>query len=395
MQRAHGKPVIIQGSNVLQLQRVEITSRHDGGLTEEWLQNLIHEHPSVLPLEQIEPAFLSPISICMEMPTKHGPIDNLLLTPDGDIVIVETKLWRNSEARRKVVAQALDYASCLFEMDYAELQAAVLRGSFGKGQKPATLYAAVADRDPLTEAQFEDAINVNLRSGRVVILIVGDGIRTEVERLSGILQSHGGFHFTLALVELAIYALPGNGYLVHPQTLARTVLIERGVVRVEDPRVRVTLPALAAQEPAHGGISEEQFLDAMKLLDPTLPDRLTKFLGRIAQMGVYPVYQKSLNLRVDSPSGKSVNLGTIYRQGQVWTDAVNGRAPMDLAHMYNERLAAVLGMDVEKHAFKENWHIRQGGKAPKIVNLKDRLDIWAETIEWFVRELRKIPAEDS
>jgi len=30
----------------------------------------------------------------------HGSIDNLYLTPAGDIVLVETKLWRNGQMRR-------------------------------------------------------------------------------------------------------------------------------------------------------------------------------------------------------------------------------------------------------------------------------------------------------
>src|SRR3546814_21173574 len=59
--------------------------------------------------------------------------------------------------------------------------------------------------------------------------LVGDGIRSEVERLTESLQLHAGFHFTFALVELAVYGLPDIGFIVHPRTLARTCMIERGV----------------------------------------------------------------------------------------------------------------------------------------------------------------------
>ena len=46
----------------------------------------------------------------MEVNCGYGSIDNLFLTPTGDIILVETKLWSNAKARREVVAQALDYA---------------------------------------------------------------------------------------------------------------------------------------------------------------------------------------------------------------------------------------------------------------------------------------------
>jgi len=50
------------------------------------------------------------ISAAMEVNCGHESIDNLFLTPTGDIILVETKLWSNAEARREVAAQALDYA---------------------------------------------------------------------------------------------------------------------------------------------------------------------------------------------------------------------------------------------------------------------------------------------
>lgn len=41
----------------------------------------------------------------MELPLRSGFLDNLLLTPTGNLVVVECKLWRNFDARRKVFAQ--------------------------------------------------------------------------------------------------------------------------------------------------------------------------------------------------------------------------------------------------------------------------------------------------
>jgi hypothetical protein len=77
---------------------------------EAWLQRLIMRQPSLMPVDQIEPAFSTLVPFCMELPMQCGFLDNLLLTPTGDIALVECKLWRNPEARREVIAQIIDYA---------------------------------------------------------------------------------------------------------------------------------------------------------------------------------------------------------------------------------------------------------------------------------------------
>lgn len=93
------------------------------------------------------------------MPTSAGPIDNVLLTANGDIAIVEAKLWRNPVARRKVVAQALDYASCLFELSYEQFEARALKGKFAGQKKPRSLYELFADdQEALDEQSFVDAV---------------------------------------------------------------------------------------------------------------------------------------------------------------------------------------------------------------------------------------------
>jgi len=49
----------------------------------------------------------------MELPTAAGALDNLWITPEGGIVLGECKLFRNPEARRQVIVQALDYARAI------------------------------------------------------------------------------------------------------------------------------------------------------------------------------------------------------------------------------------------------------------------------------------------
>jgi hypothetical protein len=86
------------------------------------LQNLIHAHPTALPIGEIDPMFVGAVPICTELSTPAGSIDNLMVTPSGLPVIVECKLWRNPEGRREVVGQILDYAKELSRWSSSDLQ---------------------------------------------------------------------------------------------------------------------------------------------------------------------------------------------------------------------------------------------------------------------------------
>ena len=63
------------------------------------------------------------------MPSGRGPIDIVYISPEGGITIVETKLWKNPEKHRVVVAQIIDYAKQLASWTYTDLSEAVLTAS--------------------------------------------------------------------------------------------------------------------------------------------------------------------------------------------------------------------------------------------------------------------------
>ena len=93
----------------------------------------------------------------------------------------------------------------------------------------------VCAADPrVCETQFNDNLTANLRRGRFLLLIVGDGIREGTEAIADYLQAHAGLHFSLGLIELPFYALPDGSRLVAPRVLARTAVVTRTVVQMPD-----------------------------------------------------------------------------------------------------------------------------------------------------------------
>lgn len=243
MASSHPLPILISatGPNVI-LERVPLTgSSGTSAYSEDWLQDLLYKHPESLPIAEINPSFSGLIPICREMQTPVGPIDVLYVTREGRIAVLEAKLWRNPEARRKVIGQILDYAKELSHWTYETLDAAI-RSARRRDQGAAqSLFEVVrAQYAELDEAQFIDSVSRSLRRGDLLLLIAGDGIRENVGAITNFIEDHGTLHFTFGLVEMAIYRMPDGTHLVQPRVLAHSEVIRRIVVDVRGGQIDQT-----------------------------------------------------------------------------------------------------------------------------------------------------------
>lgn len=228
--RTSGIPLLINDKGCTPLSRIEL-SKHE--LNEGWLQKMIAEHPATLPIRDIDPIFFPPLSLGREIRTQSGPIDNLFISPTGHLTIVETKLWKNPEARREVVGQIMDYAKEVNKWTFDHLDEVARKHAASK-TGILQLLRDHSDDEDLDERHMVDSIIRNIRLGRILLLIVGDGIREGVEELTEYLQQYPQLQFTLALVELQIFAADGDraSKFIFPQVVARTKEIPRGVITV-------------------------------------------------------------------------------------------------------------------------------------------------------------------
>src|SRR5438270_5314743 len=152
-----------------------------------------------------------------------------------------------------------------------------------------------------------NALTANLRRGRFLLLIVGDGIREGVEAIAEYLQLHAGLHFSLGLIELPIYVMPNGDRLVAPRVLARTAVITRNVVAVPDGYAvdEVEEPTGVAEiDPERTALGDQsqrfwtEFLDNyLKLDDPEQPKPRPARLGYISfPLPGAPVGSRSIEL---------------------------------------------------------------------------------------------------
>jgi len=391
--RSFAVPMIVDGmgttaQSCLGMEGLPLRTGQGKLYDEAWLQRLIQDHPALLPIDMIEPALSGPVPICMEMPVPSGFVDNVMITPSGGIVVVETKLWRNPEARREVVGQILEYAKELSRWGYEDLERAVRAA---RREPAASLFnLVVGDGVPHEEARFIDAVTRNLRLGRMLLIVAGDGIQESAEQLTDFLQRHLGLHFTLAMVEMSLWRDPFEGrVLVQPRVLTKTVQIERAVIRLEQNGAMATASIEPARAPTTSTssarattLTSEAFYEALAAHDPTTPARIKALLEALEPLGIYPDIRRSMNLKWRGSSGTEFSLGAIDLEGRLGSDYVNWGADaigrVDLAHRYQGALAALLpGTSVRRTPKPTGWRLVGGdGRNPPIGPLLDQRDEW-------------------
>ncbi len=210
------------------------------GYNEAWLQDILANNPALIPSSDFGDEFSSLILLGEEVPVGSGDtqgyIDNLYVTPSGNIVIVETKLFRNQESRRTVVAQIIDYAKELQKWDCQKLDAVAEEYYYkkeGQAYKVFDLMTRFGHLKFEDEGRFTDRANKSLSEAKFLLLIIGDGIRSSVQQLAEFLNDNTNLPFRLGLVEMEMYK-SGNDIIIVPNILAKTAIIERTVISFSD-----------------------------------------------------------------------------------------------------------------------------------------------------------------
>jgi hypothetical protein len=178
-----------------------------------------------------------------------GAVDVLLVSSSGAIAVVETKLASNTEGRRTVLAQLLDYAVQIADSPISKLPSIPTQNG-----SPVTTAEAV-------ESCLSDGGDCRRRSA--------GSSRCEVE--SSATRGHLTQRWTLALVEMAIYENTaeeaGPRTLIVPHIRGAVVPEVHQVVHVvvegETPRAKVIVDAVPPDVDPDEGWTEDRFFIAL------------------------------------------------------------------------------------------------------------------------------------
>jgi hypothetical protein len=235
----------------------ERCSARDLGLEEGWLRDAIFKTPDLVigPCRAVGLTEDEWYPWQREYRVDVGKIDVLLLSSQGRVGIVETKLASNPDLRRRVLAQALDYLTHLAER-FDESMPDVPVDSDGE---------PVADPGDIREA---------VAQGDMLVIIASDEIDPRVAKLSrSLLSDHLVKQWDLALIDVALYrpvaSAPGK-YLIVPHVRNLVESEPRQVVRVvvegETPSARVEVQRVEGDDvtPARQKWDETRFFQNLE-----------------------------------------------------------------------------------------------------------------------------------
>lgn len=304
---------------------------------EAFLQELLADHPDVIPIAEFRADAGRLLCIGREVPTGgSGTIDNLYLSTGGYPVVVETKLWRNPQARREVVSQVLDYVKELAKKDFEWLADRWAEHARSRGLPPASLIEAIEalSDDEVDEPDLIDRANRALEAGDVIALIVGDGIQTRLRELvSHMMRDSAHLRYSLALVELACYKLGDpdpRSLLVVPRIVQEVAPVERAYVRIEaSEELRGLLDVESVTEPQPGAqpsrstLTEEKLLSQIKdVAGPKVAEQIHHFYeGLIERLELEPDFKSAaLMLKIPDPDEQKpgASVLAIHREGRAY-----------------------------------------------------------------------------
>lgn len=282
---------------------------------EDYLQRKIDECPELLAIDMIDPAFGPLIPIGREKPVANGSIDNLFINHLGRITIVEVKRWRNPQSLREVLSQIIDYSKCLSGASYEEFQ---------EYCETENLYSLVKQNSPQNvnlpdEASFIDLVSDALANSDFLLIIVGDGIRKQLEDLLEIMKQYPHLYTKFALLELQMFE-DGDNILFVPSIPAESVQFNKIKIEVAHPdefkkKISVSIDEVQREKGSRRKMTlEELFEELASYVDAPVLDRFEIIMQRFSEVGCD---FESLSASVNLTFGKT-GLFTFYNTGKVY-----------------------------------------------------------------------------
>ena len=196
--------------------------------SESLLQELLAKHPDLLAGEQInsdEPRRWLLVTREMRVPGEEDgagrwSLDHLFLDQDAIPTLVEVKQSSNTDMRRKVVGQMLDYAAnAVVYWPIEEIKARFDSRCVAESKDPeAELSTLLAEGQDA--ANFWQQVKTNLQAGRIRMVFIADEIPPELRRVVEFLNSQMDPAEVLA-IEIKQFVGEGMKTLV-PRVLGQT-----------------------------------------------------------------------------------------------------------------------------------------------------------------------------
>ena len=175
------------------------------------LQHFIAKEPSLIAVNEVREGSGSLVAIIREFPLNTGSIDILGFTQDGQIVIIECKLAKNNDLKRKVIGQLFEYGAGLWGMDYDSLDKRIIQ----KTNKTLIEFIRQKIEDPnWDEDGFRTNIIESLKDGSFVLMVIVDEMNEDLKSIIQYINNSGNPAFSIAAFEMKRFQLDETEILV-------------------------------------------------------------------------------------------------------------------------------------------------------------------------------------
>ena len=145
------------------------------------LRDILFEDPDIIPIEDLSAgADLSQVKLMLKEVVLQGSgsTDLVGIDKNGNIIIIETKLATNPDAKRAVIGQILEYAAFMHKKELEWLDNIARKQKNGKG----IMEHFEGEPDWDREA-FEERLQENLQEGAFTLFIVVDKMNPDLKRI--------------------------------------------------------------------------------------------------------------------------------------------------------------------------------------------------------------------
>lgn len=326
------------------------------------LQAYIAENPEALPLYEIEED-IKLLVVAREFSTNSGPIDVLGIDANGQIYIIETKLYKNPD-KRLVLAQVLDYGAALwshygdFSGFLAQLEAAA-RKEFGCSFSDKASEFFGVDQEGV--AELLDQTHQCLDNGRFRFVVLMDRLDDRLKDMIVFVNQNS--QFDIYGVELEYYQHEEYKILI-PRLFGAKVKKTGSIA----PRRKWDEGSFFEDARTH--LSDEQ-LDAVKSLFTFSTDRCDKVSWGTGKA------RGSFSAKVTKISNKSIY--SVFSDGQIHLNFA-WLHDTDTAFAFRQELKQEVER-LEGFNMPEDWQDRW---------VRVPIDVWGPKIEEFVEVISKL-----
>ena len=249
-------------------------------------------------------------------------------------------------------------------MEYETFQRNISRGFNG----PKRLYDLVSDNsNSLTESQFIDAVSRNIKKSKILVIVIGDGIKEEASILASLLQNNMHSYFTFSLVELWMGRSNNNGILVFPSVFTKTMIIERNIININGEGYSVEPLKKNLDRPVPYSIGFSDFMYSLRKLNDKLPENIEFFIPTLNEIGIYTEIKKSsLSILVELEENLIICFGYITTKGEFWTDRGPSSALKPAWRTYIETISNIIGGKIRDNLQGKIECLDERGKVPLI-----------------------------